>query len=59
MGDVNKTRRQYLTIKAADSDGRAIDVLISHDRLLAVARRGVGHITIGNFHDGHVKLGIL
>jgi hypothetical protein len=44
VGDGNKTRREFLTIKAADADSRAIDVLISHDRLLAIARRGMGHI---------------
>ena len=45
MGDSEGTRRSYLEIEAVDpSHGRRTTVIISHDRLQAVARRGTAHM---------------
>jgi hypothetical protein len=44
MDDITKTRRDYLSIKANDGRGGVFDVLISHQRLLALARRSKGQI---------------
>ena len=44
MGKARKPRRDYLTISAADAPSGTIDVLISHDRLIAVAKRSIGQI---------------
>ena len=39
-----KKRREYLVISAADAPSGTLDVLISHARLISIAKRGVGHI---------------
>ena len=44
MADAPGTRRQYLTIEAADGQGGVFFVHISHDRLLAVSSRSRGQI---------------
>lgn len=44
MGDAGRSRREYLTIKAADVSSGTIDVLISHARLISIAKRGIGQV---------------
>lgn len=45
MADEAESRRGGLTIQAANPDGDGtVPVLISHARLLAVSKRGVGHV---------------
>lgn len=43
MARRNDSRRQYLTLEAAEPDGSAGEVQISFDRMQAVGRRSMGH----------------
>jgi len=45
MSSSEKSRREYITLSAIEpSDGKlTCQILISHDRMLTVARRGMGH----------------
>ncbi len=44
MVDKEGSRRNYLVLEAIDaSDGRKCEVLISHERMLAVGRRSMAH----------------
>ena len=38
-----ESRRQYITIAAAEPDGSMCDVQISFERMQAVGRRSIGH----------------
>src|SRR5437773_10651758 len=41
--DHGETRRDYLTLSAIEPDGSPCEVLISYDRMQAVAKRSMGH----------------
>lgn len=44
MADKERSRRDYLTLKAVDPvDGKKCEILVSHSRMQAVGRRSMAH----------------
>lgn len=44
MAEKKSSRRDHLTLEAVNpADGKACGILVSHDRMQAVARRSMGH----------------